>query len=394
MTVHAAWLLPSGQTLQDTRLTQLGATLPADPLKVQSGILPGSADGSARLAAFWLENQSGMSATIDPGRAVIQGMAAQGAYPVTLSEVTQVTFGEGDAQYDRIDLVCLRVYDASYDDPTGQTTATLEVIPGKPAAPPVPPATPDLALPLYTVTVPAGASTGAGGVDWATVQDLRVSTVATGGVLPAYGNAAVAGSYVGQLRDLHDVLQRWNGTAWVPYPQGIGGIAPSSTVNGAYPGQYRDCTEGRLQRWNGTAWEEVVTSWNFWGEDGLAGGSTASATYVSTLTGSSTAATVNFLVPASGAVVVRLGARISTSSSTGSAYISPSIALGSSTLWLTNDYFAVVGSGTGPNSVVAEFRAFGLPAGAVCTATLHFRSSSSSVTASFHGRYLRIDPTH
>ncbi|WP_037912346.1 hypothetical protein [Actinacidiphila yeochonensis] len=389
MTIHSAWLLTSGQTAQDTRLTQLGATLPADPLRVRSGILPGSADGSAVLAAFDLENRSGMSATVAPGRAVIQGMATQGAYPITLSDATPVSFADGDAQYDRIDLVCLRVYDASYADE--QTTADLEVLAGKPDAVPQPPATPDLALPLYAVRVAAGTSAGTGGVDWTKVEDLRATTVATGGVLPAYGNTAVPGTYVGQLRDLGNSLQRWDGTAWVAYPQGIGGIAPADTATGAYTGQYRDTTDGGLLWWTGTSWEEPVPSYVFV-EDAVGKvGTTASTTYVSALSGTATPVTSDFTAPASGAMVFRMGARVSTTSATATGYLCLVITQGSTTFQAAGDNVAILAPGLYPTSYATEFEISGMTPAQVYTATLYHRSSVSSATVTFRNRYLRID---
>jgi hypothetical protein len=394
MTVHSAWLLTTGQTCQDTRLTQAGATLPADPLKVRSGILPGSTDGATALAGFALQDAAGMSATVQPGRAVIQGMATQGAYPVTLSEATPLTFADGDAQFDRVDLVCLRVHDASYAD--DETTAALEVIEGTPDASAAAPPTPAAALPLYAVPVPAGTSAGTGGVDWTAVQDLRVSTVATGGILPVYGNAAVPGSYVGQLRDLDGVLQRWDGTAWVSYPQTVGGIAPAGTATGGYPGQYRDAVDGkgngRLQRWNGTTWQEPIPSYVYRGEGGTTAGTTTSTGYVASLTGL-TDFDVPFTAPASGAVMLRMGARLSTSAATATAYLAVALTQGSTTVRTAADDLALIGSGAYPNSLATEFRLYGLTPGLQYTAALYHRSSAATATASFRNRYLRVEPS-
>ncbi|WP_037912343.1 hypothetical protein [Actinacidiphila yeochonensis] len=389
MTVHSAWLLTNGQTAEDTRLTQLGATLPADPLTVRSGILPGSATGSAIVAAFGLTSQSGMSATVGPGRAVIQGTAAQGAYPVTLSDATPVTIADNTSQYARIDLVCLRVYDASYAGE--QTTADLEVIQGTPSAVPVVPAIPELTLPLYEVRVPAGASAGGGGVDWTTqVLDLRATTVATGGVLPAYGNTTVPGAYPGQYRGLGNVLQRWDGTAWVPYPQAVGGIAPSDTFAGAYTGQYRDTFESRLQRWDGTTWQELVPGFSLNGA--IAGGGTTSTAYVSTLTGATTPITADFTAPASGRVLVRVTGRVVSSSATASGYLTVAVTQGSTTFQAASDDLAAVGSGAYPHSVATEFQLGGMTPGLVYTATLFYRSSIASATATFANRVVHVEP--
>jgi hypothetical protein len=392
MTVRSSWLTPTGQSREDTRLTQLGATLPADALRVRSGILPGSPDGTAKVAGFWLKNTSGMSATIEPGRAVVQGMATQGAYPVTLAETTPVTLSDGNAQYDRIDLICLQVRDGSYDD-TGTAEAVLTVVEGEANPTPQAPDVPDLALPLYTVTVHANASAANSLVDWANAADLRTTTVAVGGVLPVYGNTAVPGSYVGQLRDVGDVLQRWNGTAWVAYPQGIGGIVPSgSGVAASYVGQYRD-NAGQLQRWNGAAWQTVFPAVSAFLSSADAG-STSSATYVKTLGDTSgLPMAVGFVAPPTGAVLVTVGAAVhTTGDATTTGYISAVIAQGSTVISDAGDDRAATGTYSYQNSVVFTYRVGGLTPGASCTATCAYRATDTTKKTWFDNRFIRIEP--
>ncbi|MFF9341655.1 MULTISPECIES: hypothetical protein [unclassified Streptomyces] len=256
MPIRPGWLLPQGQTRQTTRLTQVGAVTPADPLVSRSGILPGSADGKYRVSGLSMSGSGPMSATVHPGRAVVQGRPEQGAYPVTLDGDTVLTFGDGDPLNPRIDLVVLRVYDNEADGLT-RHEAVLEVLPGEPRAQPSAPAVPAASLPLFTVLVKAGVSAGNGGIIWTTdLTDLRATVVAVGGILPVYNNAGVNGSYPGQYQD-NDVahhLQRWNGTSWVAYPKEIGGVAPQGALSvGGYTGQFRE-NNGVLQRWNGTAW--------------------------------------------------------------------------------------------------------------------------------------------
>ncbi|MER6527686.1 hypothetical protein [Streptomyces sp. NPDC001508] len=264
MNLRSSWVAETGQTREDTRLTQLGATTPANPLEVRSGILPGSYDGLNRLSGFRLEGAPGaMTAVVHEGRAVIQAGATQGAYPVTLPEPTALTFADGDAADPRIDLVVLKIYDALYDN-SGVTKAALEIVQGAPSATPVPPAAPAICLPIYQVRVAAGISSGKGGINWSTdATDLRTPTVAVGGILPVYGETG-NGAYPGQYRDSGGALQRWDGSAWVPYPSALGGIAPAGAVTTAsYTGQYRDSSGGLLQRWNGSAWVsyQPVPAW-------------------------------------------------------------------------------------------------------------------------------------
>ncbi|MFF9912282.1 hypothetical protein [Streptomyces sp. NPDC013457] len=258
MPVRSGWLLPTGQTRQNTRITNIGATTPTNPLGVRSGILPGTYDGKFRVGGLWISSAGPMTATVYHGRAVVQGGNSDGAYPVALDQDMTITFGDGDALNPRIDLVVLRVYDNDADL-QGKYDAVVEIVKGEPKAAPVAPAAPARSLPLCSVRVKAGASAGTGGIDWTasgTVTDLRTTTVAVGGILPTYNNATVIGSYPGQYQDNDDshFLQRWNGTGWVAYPKEIGGIAPAGSLStGSYPGQFRE-NSGVIQRWNGTAW--------------------------------------------------------------------------------------------------------------------------------------------
>ncbi|MFE6849994.1 hypothetical protein ACFVDH_04270 [Streptomyces sp. NPDC057674] len=258
MPVRSGWLMPTGQTRQNTRITNIGATTPVNPLGVRSGVLPGTYDGKFRVGGLWMSSSGPMTATVYHGKAVIQGGTTDGAYPVALDEDITLTFADGDPLNDRVDLVVIRVYDNDVDA-LGKHEAAVEIVKGTPAATPAAPAAPARSLILFTVKVKKGASAGTGGIDWAggATTDLRTTTVSAGGILPVYNNAGVAGGYPGQYQDNDNAhfLQRWDGTAWVAYPKEIGGIAPSGTITtGSYNGQYRDYNGGQLQRWNGSAW--------------------------------------------------------------------------------------------------------------------------------------------
>ncbi|MET9432962.1 hypothetical protein [Streptomyces sp. NPDC006551] len=252
MTVRAAWLQPTGQTREDTRLTLAALLTPSGqtpeetPLRSRPGVVPGG---------FVLTGNAPMQCTIGTGRAVIQGKdTRQGAYLVSAVSPQMITVEDGDPQYDRIDLVELAVLDDGYDR-TGTTDAVIRLVKGAPAANPVVPASgPGSTMPLYTVRVPKTASAGTGGIAWTggAVTTQHWPVVALGGIMPTSG---FKGAYVGQYRDAGGMLQRWDGTTWVSYPKAIGGIAPGSSVStGGYTGQYRD-NAGILQRWDGSNWQ-------------------------------------------------------------------------------------------------------------------------------------------
>ncbi|WP_369036432.1 hypothetical protein [Streptomyces adonidis] len=391
MNARSAWLSPTGQTREDTRVTQLGAVTPADNIEGRSGILPGSPTGAARITGFALTGATGgMTAAIGPGRAIVQAASARGAYPVAVTEPITLTFDNGQ-EYARKDLVVLRIYDDQYDA-SGRTEAVVEVVKGTPAATsPVPPATPATALPLYAVNVPANAGAGSGGLSWV-VDDLRTSIVAVGGILPTYGETG-NGAYPGQYRDTATALQRWNGTVWIPYPRETGGIAPGGALtNGSYAGQYRDGPNGQLQRWNGTAWLPAVPGPAF--VNSFNAGYTSSTTYTAALTGTPVSAlTLSFTAPPSGAVLLGLGSRMETpGSTTASAYLTPQVTLGTTVIWTAVDQYAAVYSGSPGASVATTVRLGSLTAGATYTVTAMHRSTASGVNCWFANAFLRVDP--
>ncbi|MFI2430265.1 hypothetical protein [Streptomyces sp. NPDC018693] len=392
MNARSAWLSPNGQTREDSRVAPLGAHTPVSPVGTRSGVLPGSYSGEHRVSGFWLAGTAGsMTAEVSTGRAVIQAEETRGAYPVAVTEGILLTFADGDAQYDRVDLVVLRIYDDAYDA-SGRTEAAVEVVPGTPAAVPAAPAAPGLSLPLFEVTVKTGRSTGNGGIDWSTsLKDLRPTTVAIGGILPTAAGDGVNGAYPGQYRDVNSALQRWNGTAWLPYPRDIGGIVPAGTLTtGGYPGQYRDSSLGQLQRWNGTAWLPAVPGPVF--ASSLDGGYTASTTYTAALDETAVSAlTLTFTAPPSGAVIISLGCRMRSSDTT-SAYMCPKVTRGGTVVWDVNDERAAICSGARTTSVSAQLRLGSLTPGESHTVTAMHRSSDATVRCWFDSMYLRVDP--
>ncbi|WP_102924313.1 hypothetical protein [Streptomyces noursei] len=217
MTVRAAWLLPTGQTREDTRLAPLGAMAPTSELASRDGVIAG---GNPLAAA----GVGPMQLQIGTGRALVQGTTPQGAYPVAVTSPETLTLADGDAQYGRIDAVVLRVRDGLYDT-SEQTTVAVEVIQGAPSATPTAPALPPAALRLWEVTVPAGTSAGTGGITWGSaLADRRRYTAAYGGIIPRGWGLNFPGAHDGQYRDTGTSLERWNASAgaWQPYPADTG----------------------------------------------------------------------------------------------------------------------------------------------------------------------------
>ncbi|MGX9921954.1 hypothetical protein ACWIG4_19100 [Streptomyces sp. NPDC002248] len=399
MPVRSAWLVnrtdaESGQSRTDTRLAPLGTMTPTSGLASRGGIVPGSPDGKSLMSGLYVfGTTAGMTATIAPGRAVVQGSEAAGAYPVVLTDYTALTFADGDANNPRTDLVVLRVYDAQFDN-TGRTEAVLEIVQGAPEATPRAPQTPPASLPLATVLVPAGASVGTGGVNWTSaVTELRTTTVAVGGILPLYGGAAEQGAYPGQYRDSGSQLQRWDGTRWLGYPAQLGGIAPAGQLaTGAYTGQYRD-NAGRLERWNGTAWTLAAPSPSFsYNNDG---GFCKATAWTEALTDTNgPTVTTTFTAPSSGKILVTVGYQGRSSVDGG---------WGRMTVNLRKDGALILGAptdetrcatttGRDMQSVSTTFQITGLVAGATYAAVSAYCASATTNSHWFDNRFVRVDP--
>ncbi|MFF7295304.1 hypothetical protein [Streptomyces sp. NPDC008265] len=209
MTVRAGWLLPEGQTREDTRLAPIGTMAPEGTLTTRDGVIAGGAGLSAT-------GTSAMQVQISTGRAIVQGTSVQGAYPVSVTAPVTLTVPDGHAQHPRIDAVVLRVIDTLYET-AQQDAVQLEIISGTPAASPAAPATPTTGIKLWEILVPAGTSAGTGGISWASaLTDRRRYTSAYGGIIPRGYSLSFSGGYVGQYRDTGSELERWTGTAWEP----------------------------------------------------------------------------------------------------------------------------------------------------------------------------------
>ncbi|WP_404959001.1 hypothetical protein [Streptomyces sp. 147326] len=209
MTVRAGWLLPEGQTREDTRLAPIGTMAPEGTLTTRDGVLA----GGAGLAAT---GTSAMQVQISTGRAIVQGTSVQGSYPVAVTAPVTLTVPDGHAQHPRIDAVVLRVIDTLYET-AQQDAVQLEIITGTPAASPVAPSTPSAGIKLWEIAVPAGTSAGTGGITWASaLTDRRRYTSSYGGIIPRGYSLSFSGSYAGQYRDNGTELERWSGTAWAP----------------------------------------------------------------------------------------------------------------------------------------------------------------------------------
>jgi hypothetical protein len=173
--------LASGVTgLADHRALN-GALLAQNTTGVQSGIIPGLNVGA------W-STVSAMVLRISPVKLVINnGVSnALGPYVLVSDANVDITFDAGQASVSRVDRVIARVYDNT-NDGSGSTVGSIYYLKGQVSGAAT--ALPTNSILLYEVTVPAGASSGTGGITFSTqISDKRVYTSAAGGIIPAVAN--------------------------------------------------------------------------------------------------------------------------------------------------------------------------------------------------------------
>ncbi|MEU9875110.1 hypothetical protein [Streptomyces phaeochromogenes] len=124
-------------------------------------------------------------------------------------------------------------------------------------------------------------------------------------------------------------------------------------------------------------------------------GTTAATAFVETLTGSTGDPTVAaFTAPASGSVLVSVGARISSSTATGTCFMSANVRAGSgSTVVLAAaDARSAISTGTGQVSASTQYLVSGLTPNSAYTATAAYRCTTGTATFAF--RFLTVTPVN
>lgn len=153
---------------------------------------------------------SGMNISVAAGVAAVP-YAGQGVYRAYNGTTWTGTVNTAHASLTRIDLVYLRVWDNAVDA-SGLAKADVVYLPGTAGSGVAPtPAGTQIYISLASINVPPGSTTPS-------ATDLRPYAIAPGGIAPG---GAVSGYYAGQYRDnpTTGALERWNGSAWLPYAQ-------------------------------------------------------------------------------------------------------------------------------------------------------------------------------
>ncbi|WP_210574677.1 hypothetical protein [Streptomyces sp. GESEQ-4] len=215
---HSGWLSGSVVDAEDARLATgvlaAASADPGNPIAARTGIKPGPGSPGAVEATATPSRE----VTVRPFQGVVQGTrsTAAGAYLITLAKqkhLDVLTAAPAHSSNPRIALVVAQQTDRQYGD--ASDGMLVHVVAGAPAVTPVAPTVRDDCIPLAAITVRANAGSIARG----DIKDLRVFTVAAGGVLPLQAHESLpADGYPGQR--LHDLETRLDlvrtGTEWRP----------------------------------------------------------------------------------------------------------------------------------------------------------------------------------
>jgi len=200
VTVRTPMLNTDTDTAETFRLAMGGLWVPASALNARTGVT----------SVPTLTSTGALTANISPFTCVIDGTSnsLQGAYPVANDNVAGITITTGSSQA-RIDLICLQIQDNDYDG-SGQHRGIPVVVAGTPSGSPAAPATPANAIPLWTLPVPALASS----VTFSTATAVYPYTAAAGGAVYVRGatdKPAVVNGF--QMRYRGDVTPTAGGTS-------------------------------------------------------------------------------------------------------------------------------------------------------------------------------------
>jgi hypothetical protein len=247
--------LASGVTgLSDHRILNGSMLTPGGLLHPRSGVLrtPGGGD---------LTTVSAMVARVAAVKVVIQNgvSSALGPYLLVSDGNVDITFDPGEASVARTDRIIARVYD-DVNDGSGSTTGAIEYLKGQASGTAT--ALPTNSVLLYEMSIPAGASAGSGGVNFANAQDRRIFTAAHGGIFPVGSNtdmSAVVSPYEGMTiyRTDIDVLYVYDGSTWRPRGQAsVAAFANLSTINNPHNGMLAVTRDtGYIYVYDGSTWQ-------------------------------------------------------------------------------------------------------------------------------------------
>lgn len=250
-----------------------GVTGLADHRVLNGALLPPAGSGalSTRGGLFITNGTAGLStvsamvARVAPLRAVIPNSISVtlGPYLVVSDANVDITFDAGEASVARTDRIIVRVRD-NVNDGSGSTAGSVEYLKGQASGSAT--ALPNNSILLWEMSIPAGASAGGGGVNFANAVDQRRFITAHGGIAPVSGataQASISGPYTGETiyRTDLNALTSWTGSAWQTKGQiSVASTAALSNITDPWDGLMAVTRDNDIiYVYNGSTWTPVAS---------------------------------------------------------------------------------------------------------------------------------------
>lgn len=228
MTIRVLAVGNTNTTQADHRSLIAALTQPAGSVTHRPGLFPTFAPAN-------ISNVSSMTAGIGPFKAMINNQGGGGTFLVQSDAPANVDFDPGEAGVTRTDRIIIRVYNHSQDG-SGRDEAVVEYLKGQSSGSAT--ALPDNSLLLYEIPVPAGASSGGGGINFTSLRvDRRVWTTAAGGVIPLdfatqVNDGTIVNPFDGMVAYARNTghIYVYNGSLW--RPKGALSVASQAGLTG------------------------------------------------------------------------------------------------------------------------------------------------------------------
>lgn len=287
MAIKVLALASASTTLTDHRILNGSMLVSSGQVSARGGVLPGATSGD-------LSTVSAMVARVAPVKVVIPNgvSAALGPYLLVSDANVDITFDNGEAAVPRVDRIIARAYDNT-NDGSGSTLGNIYYLKGTSGGSAT--ALPTNSILLYEMTVPAGASSGGGGINFANAVDKRVYTAAQGGLFPVANLTdmnAISNPYEGMpiYRTDLDTTYIYDGTNFKPRGQiSVASSATLSTIDNPWDGLLATVRDtDAIYSYNGTSWvyrAGDITAYAASAVDSaVTNGTTASTSFVTSLT--------------------------------------------------------------------------------------------------------------
>lgn len=344
-----------------------------------------------------LSNISPMTVGIGPFKAILPNQSGPGQFLVQSDGVEELTFDPGEPDIVRLDKIIVRVYNSSQDG-SSDDEAYVEYLKGQSSGGGT--GVPNGALLLWEVPVPAGSSSGSGGINFTSIaSDKRTYTAGAGGIISVLDNTeldAIQGAFESMPAIVRstNILYIHDGTSFRPHGQiNVASSANLNTIAHPEDGNIavtRD--DNTLYVYNGSSWGRAALDSSRYPTQSARDISNITVTGTTPVPGSPVVG-FTFVVPPSGSVKITITGNISSATNGNSANLGYEVrsggTVGSGTvIQSASNIYAIVSSravNTGAASVIGASKTHtvtGLTAGSTYNVRcMHWIDGASGVAS-------------